>query len=145
MARRKNAGSRVHGGQYRILNEGAVYVPELAPGKTEVWYWKTEFARDLGMGLNWLQTHPEWYPEPYNLSKSHVMLGRVDSKDPEKLFWALQGENWSPNGEARSLIKSLGLDHTSVSVGDILVIDGMAYFCDNVGWVKIGRVDKMEA
>jgi hypothetical protein len=43
------------------------------------------------------------------------------------------------------LIKSLGLDHTSVSVGDILVIDGMAHFCDNVGWVKIGRVDKMEA
>lgn len=35
----------------------------------------------------------------------------------------MQGENWSPNGEARSLIEEKGLIHTSMSMGDIVQID----------------------
>jgi hypothetical protein len=33
----------------------------------------------------------------------------------------MQGEVWSPNGEARGLIEAKGLLHTSMSVGDVVV------------------------
>jgi hypothetical protein len=36
-------------------------------------------------------------------------------------FVALEAERWIPNGEARRTIRALGLGHTSMSVGDILV------------------------
>jgi hypothetical protein len=32
----------------------------------------------------------------------------------------MQGEVWSPNGEARELILSKGLEHTSMTVGDVI-------------------------
>jgi hypothetical protein len=35
-----------------------------------------------------------------------------------------QGENWSPNGEARDLILAKGLRHTSMSVGDVIEDEG---------------------
>jgi len=131
--------------KYRILNEGAQYLPSLVPGKTEVWYFRPDFARDIMMGLSWLQEQvPEAYPEPYNLARTHIMLGRVVCEDPEKLFHDLQGDFWSPNGEARNLIDNVGLNHTSISVGDILVVKGSALFCDTAGWVNLGRVDKAE-
>jgi hypothetical protein len=134
-----------HHARYRILNEAAQLYPSLMPGKTEVWYFRPGVARDIMMGLSWLQEQvPEAYPEPYNLAKTHIMLGRVSGEDPEKLFHDLQGDFWSPDGEARGLIESVGLNHTSISVGDILVVKGAALFCDTAGWVNIGRVDKAE-
>lgn len=138
---KKNAA----GDQYLVLNEAAHYDAALGHGKTEIWYWKPEMSRDIMMGLAWLQTQvPEAYPEPYNLGKTHIMLGRVKCKDLAHLFDIMQGEQWSPNGEARGLIKTLGLNHTSMSVGDIVVVDGSALFVDGMGWVKLGRVDKKE-
>jgi hypothetical protein len=38
----------------------------------------------------------------------------------ELVFDQFQAENWSPNGEARDLIASKGLLHTSMSTGDIV-------------------------
>jgi len=80
-------------------------------------------------------------------------LTLADIKDPEKfcylqtvlaharedVFMMMQGEVWSPNGEARSLIQKLGLDHTSMSVGDVLRIvdDDVWYVCDMIGWKKV--------
>jgi hypothetical protein len=32
----------------------------------------------------------------------------------------MQGENWSPNGEARDLIRSNNLSHTSMCCGDVV-------------------------
>lgn len=52
----------------------------------------------------------------------------------EEIFYNMQGENWSPNGEANGLIESLGLGHTSMSIGDVTVIDGIGYMCDSIGW-----------
>jgi hypothetical protein len=58
--------------------------------------------------------------------------------DIDHVFHTMQGEVWSPNGEARSLIRALGLDHTSMSVGDLVVTeDGDAFECDMVGWKDI--------
>ena len=49
----------------------------------------------------------------------------------------MQGEKWSPKGEARELIKSKGLRHTSMSVGDVMVVNGKPLLVDSVGFVDL--------
>ena len=51
-------------------------------------------------------------------------------------FHTFQGEVWSPKGEARFLIQALGLSHTSMSVGDVLIdLDTYeALYVDRVGF-----------
>lgn len=39
----------------------------------------------------------------------------------ESVYHHFQGDVWSPNGEACDLIEKLGLFHTSMSIGDIVV------------------------
>jgi hypothetical protein len=57
----------------------------------------------------------------------------------EELFWRMQGENWSPNGEARELIKAKGVQHTSMSVGDIAwdIETGEVWKVADMGWVHV--------
>jgi hypothetical protein len=47
----------------------------------------------------------------------------------------MQGEIWSPQGEAREYIRSLGLKHTSMSAGDMVEDpEGNFYECMLQGW-----------
>jgi hypothetical protein len=92
-----------------------------------------------------------WYAKDYLIDTvrlshdggTHAMLGVVAGRcDWHQLFGALQGEFWSPNGEARSLIKRSGLHHTSMSVGDVLVYhkpDGSleVWRCVDFGWRQL--------
>lgn len=99
---------------YRTLNDASWRCPELAPGPTRILYRR----RDGGF----------------------VELGSVASEDLERLFWVLQGEVWSPGGEARALVSSLGAKHTSISVGDrIALADGRLFEVAPVGFVEIDR------
>ena len=91
------------------------------PGRTfQVWYMRPEWFRE---GICYAK------PDPSNLDATHVHLkdvevaqGFVDAGHAlEHLFHRMQGEVWSPNGEARGLIRSKGLEHTSMSVGDVVV------------------------
>ena len=69
------------------------------------------------------------------LAQSHVRLGEVEGKDLDDAWRRMQGENWSPRGEARGLIQSLGLSHTSMSVGDVLRDEAGIYWeCLDHGW-----------
>ena len=83
-----------------------------------------------------------------NLSDTHVFLCSGDENlDPEDFFCNLQGERWSPNGEANALIRSKGLAHTSMSVGDIVVLpienstQKKVMFVANVGFVCLGFIE----
>lgn len=50
----------------------------------------------------------------------------------------MQGEIWSPNGEARALIQQKGLQHTSMSVDDIIVDEeGHVYIVDAIGFREL--------
>lgn len=91
---------------------------------------------------------PEWFPQgisgmlpdPNNLEKTHVHLMdfSIQKDDLERLYMELQGERWSPNGEARPLIKSKGLQHTSMSVGDIAISsDGHKHIVAMVGFERL--------
>jgi len=85
-----------------------------------VWYMKPGFFRDGMMGFDWLDGSGK-LPDPADLGKTHVELKTVEASDLEQVFYQMQGEVWSPRGEARGLIASKGLQHTSMSVGDVAV------------------------
>jgi hypothetical protein len=87
----------------------------------QVWYMRPEFFRNGILGSR--------KPDPAKLEVTHVHLmdvevepGFVDADQALKhIFGLMQAEDWSPNGEARDLIRSKGLQHTSMSVGDVIV------------------------
>ncbi len=105
---------------YKTLNDAACHEPSLAPGDVEVWYMKPSHFGDLIMGYEWCQQQ-DMLPDSENLEATHILLGKVSGTNLEALWATLQGENWSPKAEAVDLIRSKGLQHTSMSVGDILV------------------------
>lgn len=117
--------------------------------KFTVFYMRPSFFPDGLMGYDWLNSK-ELVPTVDTLGKSHVELKEVEAVDLEDLFSAMQGDNWSPNGEARPLIKEKGLHHTSMSVGDIArfeedgawegtrFLQGSLLMCDISGWVFLG-------
>jgi hypothetical protein len=72
------------------------------------------------------------------LQTSHVHLCEIEAASLGDAYWRMQGENWSPHGEARGLLQSLGLDHTSMSVGDVLQDEeGVCWECLDLGWRRI--------
>lgn len=55
-----------------------------------------------------------------SINKTHVFLIEIKARDLNHAYHLMQGEIWSPNGEANEVIKMKGLKHTSMSVGDII-------------------------
>jgi hypothetical protein len=114
------------------------------PGPTEVWYWKDDMGRDMMMGKNFLIKQNKM-PDPANLAATHVKLGSVKETNPEKVFHMMQGEMWSPEGQARSFIQASGTGHTSMSVGDIVVVNGKAQMVDRFGFTPIDNAPAEES
>ncbi len=85
---------------------------------------------------------PEWFrngicnqkPVIAELEKTHVFLCETEARDLDHVFYNMQGEIWSPNGEARELIQSKGLRHTSMSVGDVIELDGSYWLVSSSGF-----------
>jgi hypothetical protein len=100
-----------------------------------VWYMRPEFFRDGIMGAEWL-AEKNMTPNTDRLDLSHVFVRYVQADSVEQVFGMMQGEVWSPNGEARDRIKMLGLQHTSMSVGDIAVdvSNKAVHLCDRYGF-----------
>ena len=72
------------------------------------------------------------------LAQTHVFLRAVPAASLEDVYWQMQGENWSPRGEARPLIEKLNLRHTSMSIGDVVQAPGgRFYVCTPSGWEEI--------
>lgn len=69
---------------------------------------------------------------------THRFVCELDVPRRENVFAQMQGEVWSPHGEARELIASLGLHHTSMSVGDVVQDDdGVYWMCADLGWKRL--------
>lgn len=72
------------------------------------------------------------------LPVTHRFVCELDVPRREDVFAQMQGEVWSPNGEARELIASLGLRHTSMSIGDVVQDDdGVHWMCAHLGWQRL--------
>jgi hypothetical protein len=64
------------------------------------------------------------------MQSSHVRLCEVQADSLDDAWCQMQAERWSPNGEARPLLERLGLSHTSMSVGDVILDeDGIHWEC----------------
>lgn len=87
-----------------------------------------------------------WWSKAYSLEtlhETHAVVAYIDSDGSaedentlDDIYWSMQGENWSPNGEARDMIEDAGVHHTSMSVGDVIYDTklGIAWECGNYGW-----------
>jgi hypothetical protein len=95
---------------------------------------------------------PEWFrdgimgrkPNLEKFAETHKFVRMVEARDLDHVYYQCQGEIWSPNGEQRDLIRSLGLEHTSMSVGDIIVSPtepnnppGGLYVVASVGFTRL--------
>jgi len=69
----------------------------------------------------WFAKQPTWreVAGPVNLA-DFIYLDDIRAETLENAFELMQGDSYSPNGEASRLIRSLGLTHTSMRVGDLL-------------------------
>jgi hypothetical protein len=90
------------------------------------------------MGANWLSKKGQM-PTPETLEQTHVQIGTLRETNPDKVFSMMQGENWSPQGEARDMINKSGTGHTSMSVGDIMKVGSTYLMVDRFGFHDISK------
>jgi hypothetical protein len=58
----------------------------------------------------------------------------------DNVYTWMQSDVWSPNGEARDIIKAAGVSHTSMSIGDIVQIGERFFSCEMVGFEDITQM-----
>jgi len=92
---------------------------------------------------------PDWFarglqgkrPDVRNLSLTHIHLKDLElpggQAQLEHVFEMMQAEEWSPNGEARGLIEAKGLEHTSMSVGDVIVVNDQTFVVASFGFDEL--------
>jgi hypothetical protein len=102
-------------------------------GNTGIWYAKDSFTRDSFMGYSWLEKN-NLLPDPKRLQEKYVFLGRIHATNPNEIYKMMQGHNWSPDGEANIMLRRKSIGHTSMSVGDIIVIGNKTMMADTGGW-----------
>lgn len=103
----------------------------------KVYYTKqTESGRGLRCGD---KPRIEHLIKDYALVYQGALEGRAATL--EHLFIMFNGEmgytNPLSDQGGQNMLKLLGVGHTSMSVGDIVEIDGVAYFCDSFGWATL--------
>ena len=96
-----------------------------------IFYMRPRYFRDLSLG--------DVPPKLGELHITHAYLKTIEVACVEDAFARMQGEVWSPNGEARDLIEACGLSHTSMSVGDVVQdVDAKQYYvCASVGFTQL--------
>jgi hypothetical protein len=127
---------------YSSLNDAAsvLGIEGLAEGSTEVWYTNDDLpeARYFRIGSEAFEDGGMDIPTRESLSETHIKLGQIEEANLDQIYYLLQAPIWSPGGEAREFILSLGkVFHTSMSVGDIIVVDDNMYMVDSYGFSKI--------
>lgn len=110
--------------EYNRLSDAGEYY---RPGNTEIWYLKT--------GLNPSDT------DVNNLYRSHAMIGTLAETDPETILSMMQSENWNTDNGAESMLDDLGVEHSSMRTGDIIVIDDTAHVISDDGIIAVELAD----
>lgn len=130
-----------------ILNEAVMLRslqdagPDYSEGDTQIWYWKEQYSHLMMRGYDYLKEKGR-LPNPKALQMTHVLLGKIAEKNLEKIYSLMQGEAWSPQGQGRELVQKLGVGHTSMSVGDIVVIGKRVLMVDTQNFADIVTGEK---
>lgn len=125
--------------QYLSLDDAAEVTGDKRYGASgaEVWYTKPVYPNDFSMGVDWLRERGVPLPNAHTIKETHALVGTVGEHNLEDIFVMMQGDVWSPNGEARNLIRGRGLKHTSMMVGDIVKIGSTLHMVDSSGFEKV--------
>jgi len=127
-----------HDTQYKSVNDAAHYDPGYGKGSTEIWYMRDATQFTYGMGMDFLIRHEsESVPTKATVASTHKLIGKIKQSSPERVFGMMQGERWSPDGEARTMLTKLGIHHTSMSVGDIIKTGTRVLFVDRNGFTPL--------
>ncbi|RLA02518.1 MAG: hypothetical protein DRQ42_00475 [Gammaproteobacteria bacterium] len=110
---------------------------------------RQSFIRRMNQGIEGLIPHIVFYAmnptffldkevSKGNLNRTHKVVLILRARDLEHVFYIMQAEVWSPEGEASELIRGLGLYHTSMSVGDcVMQYPHKLYQVDSVGFKRM--------
>ena len=127
---------------YSNLNDAAKHtgLSILEKGDIKIFYSKNSHFRHVTLMAYSKQDLSELFS---NMETTHVLVGEIGGKEEytpqefkkclEDIYHAMQGEVWSPNGEASSLVKSLET-HTSMSMGDLIVYKQELYSVSAFGF-----------
>jgi len=121
--------------QYQSLND------KYPRGNIEIWYWRN--PEDNVSGKLWcMEVMKGNFPTAQDIRNDYSKVGSIEATNEEDIYIKMQGEVWSPHGEARELINRLGLSHTSMSVGDVIIINPSreAFVVDLYGFTAIGVI-----
>jgi len=99
----------------------------------DIWYMRPDHFREGTFGAK---------PDPRKLEATHIFLKTIEATDLDTVYHDMQGEVWSPHGEARSLIRARGLRHTSMSIGDVAVERSSlkVYLVASIGFEELGTL-----
>lgn len=130
----ENKSYRINESNETITSLNDVY----SYGPYQVWFSKPEFKRHASVGVEYLQDEG-LMPTKNNLSDTHKYLGNINARDLNDVSVKMQGEYWSPYGEAVEFIRDKGLTHTSFSIGDVICNenDGECYIADMFGFKEL--------
>lgn len=128
---------------YQTLNDAQIHDPIFRDGDhVKVWYVNPNFHRSFCMGARMAAEFDNNFIDITDMTKTHVLVGSfAGSPDltADDVAGIMQGECWSPNGEARDLIQSLGLHHTSFMSGDVIQIGDTFYTTDRWAIVEFNN------
>lgn len=100
---------------------------EYKPGNIQVWYKK----KNVDVSIDEFESK--------NLLKTHSLIGTLRETNPRKIFSLMQGENYSPKGEASMFLSKKGVSHTSISNGDIIRSKNKMLMLTANGWKNVKK------
>jgi len=104
--------------QYQRLSDAGEYYRE---GKTQIWYRKATSTNKINVN---------------DLSRTHSMIGTLDETNPEAVLSMMQSESWDTDNNAENMLNRLGVQHSGMTSGDVIVIDNIAHVITNNGIVQ---------
>lgn len=133
----------------KILSEASLTDFGFDPGSTEIWYekatnfdgWKFRkqmYAKEKDHDMGYTKRYGSPI-DPKNLKKTHAFMGKIKETNLNKIYDMMQGENWGQGSVTNKFLKSKGVGHTSMSIGDIIKIGGKVMFVDTMGFTDISK------
>jgi hypothetical protein len=105
-------------------------------GDFTIWYFRPS-ERILMKGNSYIRTHhPERLPRPWNLERTHIRVGNVNEDNKDEILTMMQARLWNPRGEADAFVERLGLDHVSMTAGDVIQRGDECFMVDSLGWFE---------
>jgi len=114
---------------YVEINEAASLESGLQKGPVQVAFIKAPNFFKFNSG--------DRVPSLATLEDTHSVIGSVLETDLDEIWRMLQQDVWSPNGEAEQMLFASEVAHSSMSNGDVVLIDGHAWVCTEDGFVEI--------